>query len=87
MVNPWIILALGITLGLVLGYSSSFFVSSDVLGYMVVVTIVLMLILSRLSSPKRTRRMSQHRIALLNFLSGLVFGYGIMLLLLFIASG
>ncbi len=87
MINLWVVLVFGIILGVLLGYVSSFLIPQDITGYTVVAIIVLMLILGRLSSPKRTRKMSYSKVVFLNFLSGIVFGYGMVLLFLFIASG
>ncbi len=87
MTHPWLVLVFGIIMGGFLGYMSSPILSQDVRGYVIIVAIVLMFILGRVSSPRRTRRMPPARVSLLNFLSGLVFGYGIVLLLVYAASG
>lgn len=87
MINLWTVLIFGIVLGVFLGYASSFLMPQDITGYAVVAAMVLMLILSRLSSPRRTRKMPYNKVVFLNLLSGIVFGYGIVLLFLFIASG
>lgn len=87
MINPWIILILGAIIGGFLGYASSMIMAQNIMGYMVIVAVILMFILGRLSSPKRVRRMPYNRAALLYLLSGIVFGYGMILLLLFVTAG
>ena len=85
--NPWIILGLGILVGGIVGYAFALIMSEAVIGYTLVGVIIVMLVLSRLASPRRTRKMPENRVLLLHFLSGMVFGFGIVLLLLFISSG
>ena len=85
--NPWTILGLGILVGGIVGYASALLMSEAVMGYALVGAIIVMLVLSRLASPKRTRKMPENKVLLLHFLSGIVFGFGIVLLLLFISSG
>ncbi len=85
--NPWIILGLGILVGGIVGYASALLMSEAVMSYALVGAIIVMLVLSRLASPRRTRKMPENKVLLLHFLSGIVFGYGIALLLLFISSG
>ncbi len=86
MTSPWIILGLGILLGGVLGYISSLAMNEAVRSYVLVGVIIVMLVLGRLASPRRARKMPGNRVMLLHFISGIVFGFGIVLLLLFISS-
>ncbi len=79
-------MVLGIIVGIFLGYASSLLMVQNIKGYVVVVTIILMFILSRISSPKKIRKMSYSKVMFLNFLSGMVFAYGMVLLFFFIIS-
>ncbi len=87
MTSPWIILGLGILVGGALGYASTLVMNKSITGYTLVGTIIVMLVLSRLTSPRRTRKMTEGKVLLLHFLSGIVFGFGIILLLLFVSPG